>query len=84
MTGDPKDPAFLKKSLKGVRAIICPTVGCSRFQLLFLLPLNLYDHLCRLNVVHVSLQEGFLSKVESLKGVQHVVILSQVLFISLS
>nr|GEV13267.1 hypothetical protein [Tanacetum cinerariifolium] len=46
MTGDPKDPAFLKKSLKGVRAIVCPN-------------------------------EGFLSKVESLKGVQHVVILSQ-------
>lgn len=35
-------------------------------------------------MVHVSLQEGFLSKVESLKGVQHVVILSQVLFIFLS
>ncbi|KAJ0488489.1 hypothetical protein HanHA300_Chr12g0433391 [Helianthus annuus] len=29
-------------------------------------------------------EEGFLSKAESLKGVQHVVILSQVLFISLS
>lgn len=45
MTGDPKDSSFLKKSLRGVRAIICPN-------------------------------EGFLSKVESLKGVQHVVILS--------
>lgn len=30
-------------------------------------------------MVCVSLQEGFLSKVDSLKGVQHVVILSQVL-----
>lgn len=46
MTGDPKDSAFLKKSLRGVRAIICPN-------------------------------EGFLSKVESLKGVQHVIVLSQ-------
>ncbi|KAL4589289.1 hypothetical protein LXL04_002195 [Taraxacum kok-saghyz] len=46
ITGDPKDSSFLKKSLKGVRAIICPN-------------------------------EGFLSKVESFKGVQHVVILSQ-------
>ncbi|KAL7602566.1 hypothetical protein Lser_V15G25346 [Lactuca serriola] len=46
ISGDPKDSSFLKKSLKGVRAIICP-------------------------------KEGFLSKVESLKGVQHVVILSQ-------
>ncbi|KAK9060528.1 hypothetical protein SSX86_021232 [Deinandra increscens subsp. villosa] len=46
ITGDPKDSSFLKKSLRGVRAIICPN-------------------------------EGFLSKVESLKGVQHVVILSQ-------
>ncbi|KAI3716376.1 hypothetical protein L6452_23669 [Arctium lappa] len=45
ITGDPKDSTFLKKSLRGVRAIICPN-------------------------------EGFLSKVESLKGVQHVVILS--------
>ncbi|KAI3789848.1 hypothetical protein L2E82_02652 [Cichorium intybus] len=46
ITGDPKDSSFLKKSLRGVRTIICPN-------------------------------EGFLSKVESLKGVQHVVILSQ-------
>ncbi|KAI7746129.1 hypothetical protein M8C21_032308 [Ambrosia artemisiifolia] len=46
ITGDPKDSSFLKKSLRGVRAIICPN-------------------------------EGFLSKAESLKGVQHVVILSQ-------
>ncbi|KAL8242727.1 hypothetical protein R6Q59_013029 [Mikania micrantha] len=46
ITGDPKDSSFLKKSLRGVRAIICPN-------------------------------EGFLSKVESLKGIQHVVILSQ-------
>nr|XP_043627104.1 uncharacterized protein At5g02240 isoform X2 [Erigeron canadensis] len=46
LSGDPKDSSFLKKSLKGVRAIICPT-------------------------------EGFLSIADSLKGVQHVVILSQ-------
>ncbi|KAJ0724690.1 putative NAD(P)-binding domain, NAD(P)-binding domain superfamily [Helianthus annuus] len=46
ISGDPKDSSFLKKSLKGVRAVICPN-------------------------------EGFLSKAESLKGVQHVVILSQ-------
>ncbi|XP_076930152.1 uncharacterized protein LOC143594819 [Bidens hawaiensis] len=46
ITGDPKDSSFVKKSLRGVRAVICPN-------------------------------EGFLSKVESLKGVQHVVILSQ-------
>ncbi|XP_071741958.1 uncharacterized protein [Rutidosis leptorrhynchoides] len=46
MTGDLKDPSFQKKSLRGVRAIICPS-------------------------------EGFLSTVESLKGIQHVVILSQ-------
>lgn len=46
MTGNLKDSSFLKKSLRGVRAIICPN-------------------------------EGFLSIVESLKGVQHVVILSQ-------
>ncbi|KAI3524936.1 hypothetical protein L1887_03605 [Cichorium endivia] len=46
ITGDPKDSSFLKKSLRGVGTIICPS-------------------------------EGFLSKVESLKGVQHVVILSQ-------
>ncbi|MFS8004507.1 hypothetical protein Hanom_Chr13g01226651 [Helianthus anomalus] len=53
ISGDPKDSSFLKKSLKGVRAVICPN-------------------------------EGFLSKAESLTGVQHVVILSQALFISLS
>ncbi|KAI3698711.1 hypothetical protein L2E82_42468 [Cichorium intybus] len=46
ITGDPKDSSFLKKSLRGVRTIICSN-------------------------------EGFLSKVERLKGVQHVVILSQ-------
>ncbi|KAJ0865452.1 putative NAD(P)-binding domain, NAD(P)-binding domain superfamily [Helianthus annuus] len=46
ISGDPKDSSFLKKSLKGVRAVICPN-------------------------------EGFLSKAESLTGVQHVVILSQ-------
>lgn len=26
ITGDPKDSSFLKKSLRGVRAIICPNV----------------------------------------------------------
>ncbi|KAM7476077.1 hypothetical protein LguiB_023320 [Lonicera macranthoides] len=46
MAGDANDKSFLKKALRGVRAIICPNVG-------------------------------FLSTVESLKGVQHVILLSQ-------
>ncbi|CAK9179895.1 unnamed protein product [Ilex paraguariensis] len=46
VVGDVKDGSFLKKALRGVRAVICPN-------------------------------EGFLSSVESLKGVQHVVLLSQ-------
>lgn len=37
MTGDPKDSLFLKKSLRGVRAIICPNVCFSRIQFFFFL-----------------------------------------------
>lgn len=47
MAGDANDERFLKKALRGVRAIICPN-------------------------------EGFVTTVESLKGVQHVILLSQV------
>ncbi|XP_031261852.1 uncharacterized protein LOC116120046 isoform X2 [Pistacia vera] len=46
MVGDTSNKTFLKKALRGVRAIICPS-------------------------------EGFLSKVESLTGVKHVILLSQ-------
>lgn len=46
MAGDANDERFLKKALRGVRAIICPN-------------------------------EGFVTTVESLKGVQHVILLSQ-------
>ncbi|KAL0396973.1 UNVERIFIED_CONTAM: protein high chlorophyll fluorescence phenotype, chloroplastic [Sesamum calycinum] len=46
MAGDTKDTAFLKKALRGVRAVICPTEGC------------LYN-------------------IESWKGIQHVILLSQ-------
>ncbi|GMH03800.1 hypothetical protein Nepgr_005639 [Nepenthes gracilis] len=46
MAGDANSKMFLKKSLKGVRSIICPN-------------------------------EGFLSKVDSLRGVQHIILLSQ-------
>ncbi|KAJ0075792.1 hypothetical protein Patl1_33638 [Pistacia atlantica] len=46
MVGDTSNKTFLKKVLRGVRAIICPS-------------------------------EGFLSKVESLTGVKHVILLSQ-------
>ncbi|GAB2269146.1 hypothetical protein Dimus_004073 [Dionaea muscipula] len=46
MEGDPNNQMFLKKALRGVRAIICPN-------------------------------EGFLSKVDSLKGVEHIIYLSQ-------
>ncbi|KAF5178938.1 NAD(P)-binding Rossmann-fold superfamily protein [Thalictrum thalictroides] len=47
IAGDRGDSSFLKKALKGVRAIICPS------------------------------NEGFLSNIESIEGVQHVVYLSQ-------
>ncbi|XP_073140350.1 uncharacterized protein [Henckelia pumila] len=46
MTGDTKDKTFLKKALRGVRALICPN-------------------------------EGFLCNIESWKGVEHVILLSQ-------
>ncbi|KAL7114006.1 hypothetical protein ACP275_04G094900 [Erythranthe tilingii] len=46
MAGDTKDKAFLKKALRGVRAVICPN-------------------------------EGFLYNLESWKGIQHVILLSQ-------
>ncbi|XP_044487528.1 uncharacterized protein LOC123212448 [Mangifera indica] len=46
LVGDTSNKTFLKKALRGVRTIICPS-------------------------------EGFLSKVESLKGVKHVILLSQ-------
>ncbi|KAJ4833922.1 hypothetical protein Tsubulata_044619 [Turnera subulata] len=46
MAGDANSQPFLKKALRGVRAIICP-------------------------------REGFLSSVGSLKGVKHVILLSQ-------
>lgn len=46
LAGDANNTTFIKKALKGVQAIVCPT-------------------------------EGFLSKVGSLQGVQHVVLLSQ-------
>uniref|UniRef100_A0A7C9E4Y5 NAD(P)-binding domain-containing protein n=3 Tax=Opuntia streptacantha TaxID=393608 RepID=A0A7C9E4Y5_OPUST len=46
LVGDANSKIFLRKALRGVRAIICPN-------------------------------EGFLSKVGSLKGVEHVVLLSQ-------
>ncbi|PIN14634.1 hypothetical protein CDL12_12729 [Handroanthus impetiginosus] len=46
MAGDKKDKAFLKKALRGVRAVICPS-------------------------------EGFLYNIESWKGIQHVILLSQ-------
>ncbi|KAJ4717810.1 NAD(P)-binding Rossmann-fold superfamily protein [Melia azedarach] len=46
MAGDTGNKTFLKKALRGVRAIICPS-------------------------------EGFISNVGSLKGVQHVILLSQ-------
>ncbi|XP_021902977.1 uncharacterized protein LOC110818402 isoform X2 [Carica papaya] len=46
MTRDASDDSFLKKALRGVRAIICPN-------------------------------EGFLSNVGSLKGLKHVILLSQ-------
>lgn len=37
-----------------------------------------YGHACYSSVPYDSFQEGFLSNVGSLKGVQHVVLLSQV------
>ncbi|KAG8388418.1 hypothetical protein BUALT_Bualt02G0123800 [Buddleja alternifolia] len=46
MAGDAKDETYLKKALKGVRAVICPI-------------------------------EGFLCNIESWKGVEHVILLSQ-------
>ncbi|XP_075509806.1 uncharacterized protein LOC142546150 isoform X1 [Primulina tabacum] len=46
MAGDAKDKTFLKKALRGVRALICPN-------------------------------EGFLCNIESWKGVEHVILLSQ-------
>ncbi|KAK6264269.1 hypothetical protein SCA6_019703 [Theobroma cacao] len=46
ISGDTGNKIFVKKALRGVRAIICPN-------------------------------EGFLSSVESLKGVEHIVLLSQ-------
>ncbi|KAK6268243.1 hypothetical protein QUC31_012403 [Theobroma cacao] len=46
ISGDTSNKIFVKKALRGVRAIICPN-------------------------------EGFLSSVESLKGVEHIVLLSQ-------
>ncbi|GLU14261.1 hypothetical protein SLE2022_308420 [Rubroshorea leprosula] len=46
MAGDASDKLFVKRALRGVRAIICPN-------------------------------EGFLSTVESLKGIKHVILLSQ-------
>ncbi|KAK3030921.1 hypothetical protein RJ639_036659, partial [Escallonia herrerae] len=46
MAGDANDGTFVKKALRGVRAVICPN-------------------------------EGFLSSAKGLKGVQHVVLLSQ-------
>ncbi|KAK6153569.1 hypothetical protein DH2020_013208 [Rehmannia glutinosa] len=46
MAGDTKDTIFLKKALRGVRAVICPI-------------------------------EGFLSNIDSWKGIQHVILLSQ-------
>ncbi|PIN09728.1 hypothetical protein CDL12_17694 [Handroanthus impetiginosus] len=46
IAGDTKDKAFLKKALRGVRAVICPS-------------------------------EGFLYNIESWKGIQHVILLSQ-------
>lgn len=77
IAGDPKDSAFLKKSLRGVRTVICPNVRLSTIQgfLRFYFSIRAF---MQLNVVHDFLQEGFLSKVDSLKGVQHVIILSQV------
>ncbi|OVA11809.1 hypothetical protein BVC80_637g17 [Macleaya cordata] len=47
IAGDVSDTPFLKKTLRGVRSIICPS------------------------------SEGFLPDTESLKGVQHIVLLSQ-------
>lgn len=52
IAGDTNDIAFLKKSLRGVRTIICTN-------------------------------EGFLSKVDSLRGVEHIVYLSQIAVICL-
>ncbi|XP_058079126.1 uncharacterized protein LOC131227357 isoform X2 [Magnolia sinica] len=47
MAGDVSDRSFLKKALKGVRAVICPPNG------------------------------GFLSDVGNMKGIQHIILLSQ-------
>ncbi|XP_022715255.1 uncharacterized protein LOC111274683 isoform X2 [Durio zibethinus] len=46
ISGDTSNKIFVKKALRGVRAIICPN-------------------------------EGFLSSIESLKGVEHIILLSQ-------
>lgn len=48
MAGDSKDRSFLKRALRGVRAVIC-------------------------------VNEGFLSSIESWKGLEHVILLSQVI-----
>ncbi|KAH1066332.1 hypothetical protein J1N35_031319 [Gossypium stocksii] len=49
ISGDTSNKVFVKKALRGVRAIICPN-------------------------------EGFLSSIESFKGVEHIVLLSQLFF----
>lgn len=72
MAGDANDKSFLKKALRGVRAIICPNVCMSRTSLPAIYNILFHTH-------HDFLQVGFLSTVESLKGVQHVILLSQVL-----
>lgn len=71
MAGDANDKSFLKKALRGVRAIICPNV-CMSGTSLSLTYILFHTH-------HDFLQVGFLSTVKSLKGVQHVILLSQVL-----
>ncbi|XP_068659916.1 uncharacterized protein At2g37660, chloroplastic isoform X1 [Aristolochia californica] len=47
ITGDTRDNSFVKKALRGVRAIVCPS------------------------------NEGFFSEIGSMRGVQHIVLLSQ-------
>lgn len=96
MAGDSKDPSFLKRALRGVRAVICVNVCISTLSVLYnmqfyffviimiisiCLTQNVYPK-CRtlwLIFVFLCMQEGFLSNVESWKGLEHVILLSQVL-----
>ncbi|KAJ4717812.1 NAD(P)-binding Rossmann-fold superfamily protein [Melia azedarach] len=70
MAGDTGNKTFLKKALRGVRAIICPSDGLKVQNTCFSLAKHTKKDLL------VS-QEGFISNVGSLKGVQHVILLSQ-------